>query len=169
MYPRFCFQPSSISGPSLVTTTARGVIPLSVITATGMSLSHRDPVRRPIPPALLPVRHSPSRRRHRRRWWSLTPPFHPLPWLMQPLAGSFSVAVVVRVQPCLDSSPSDLAFPSDANAKGWESGSSSGENPSDGSLACLSIVKVPKRGSLTPRHNSSTLVPDCQGSRALDT
>jgi hypothetical protein len=37
------------------------------------------PVSEPTPPALLPVRHSPSRRRHRRRWWSLTPPFQPSP------------------------------------------------------------------------------------------
>jgi hypothetical protein len=57
----------------------------------------------PTPPALLPVRHSPSRRRHRRRWWSLTPPFHPSPWGCArgtcPPAGSLSVAVVVRGNP----------------------------------------------------------------------
>ena len=59
--------------------------------------------REPTPPALLPVRHSPSRRRHRRRWWSLTPPFHPSPAALassrDSLAGSFTVAVVVRVPP----------------------------------------------------------------------
>ncbi len=45
------------------------------------------------PPALLPVGHSPSRRCHQRRWWSLEPPFQPLPRLRT--AGMLSVAVVV--------------------------------------------------------------------------
>ena len=73
--PPILFAPSSVSGPvALVMATARGVAPLGAITAAGA-----DSLCEPAPPALLPVRHSPSRRRHRRRWWSLTPPFHPSP------------------------------------------------------------------------------------------
>ena len=73
--PPILFTPSSVSGPvALVMATARGVAPLGAITAAGA-----DSLCEPAPPALLPVRHSPSRRRHRRRWWSLTPPFHPSP------------------------------------------------------------------------------------------
>ena len=35
--------------------------------------------REPVPPALLPVGHSPSRRSRLQRWWAFTPPFHPSP------------------------------------------------------------------------------------------
>ncbi len=120
----------------------------------------------PIPPALLPVRHSPSRRRHRRRWWSLTPPLHPLPWLVSlwlvrsllqlssgPNPAWTHRPVTLPFLRMLSSDPGILGPRSvlqDTNAKGWESGSSSGENPSDGPLACLSIVKVPKKGALDP-------------------
>jgi hypothetical protein len=53
----------------------------------------------PGPLALLPGARSPSRRRHRRRWWALTPPFHPSPGSLgipRAPAGLLSVAVVVN-------------------------------------------------------------------------
>jgi len=55
-----------------------------------------------IPPALLPVGHSPSRRSRLRRWWAFAPPFQPSPRVMGGVApplhevGLFSVAVVVN-------------------------------------------------------------------------
>jgi len=141
VYPRFCFQPSSISGPSLVTTTARGVTPLSVITATGMSLG----------PSPLPCSQSDIRLAA-----AVTDDAGGLlHHLFTHYHGSYSLWLV-RSLLQLSSGPNPawthrpvtlpflrmLSILQDANAKGWESGSSSGENPSDGSLACLSIVKV---------------------------
>jgi len=61
--------------PLLVVTAARGVTPLSVTTATGANLpAHR----RPAPPALLPVGHSPGQPHYCDCRWSLTPPLSPI-------------------------------------------------------------------------------------------
>lgn len=72
-YPRFCF----FRHLSRCLRTGDACKSYScVITATGPAHFCASP------PALLPIGHSPSRRRLRRRWWALTPPVRPCPICM---------------------------------------------------------------------------------------
>ncbi len=125
--PPILFYPSSISpgghpggGGYLAECYS---VPASPLRRESAALS-----REPIPPALLPVGHSPSRRSRLRRWWALTPPFQPSPRPCE--RGWFALCCSCRHprrdaltcffvrQPC----PASLA---DARERNRESGSSS--------------------------------------------
>ena len=123
----------------------------------------------PIPPALLPVRHSPSRRRHRRRWWSLTPPFHPSPaGCCRVATTSWQDSSLLQLSsgsplPELPVSSSDLALSGLGVGRFlW------GRRPSDGSLArplsiqllrCLGPLHMPQ-GALVGTQLHCTIFED---------
>lgn len=107
----------------------------------------------PGPLALLPVARSPSRPRHRDRWWALTPPVRPLPGPCWAPAGMLSVAVVVRTRlspacPHLPFREATLPCYPRTGEQSWESGSSSDQQSllSGGSLTQLPNI-IPRGGA----------------------
>jgi hypothetical protein len=133
VYPRFCSDRHLSQGLGPGDGSRQGDYP-SWCPHCGRS---GYPLQQPTPPALLPVRHSPSRRRHRRRWWSLTPPFHPSPMGLTQRACACGLACSLlqlssgSPLPGLTVSSSDLAREGLGVGKFlWEG------SPSDGPLAC---------------------------------